>query len=446
MKKLYIRHASELVTCRGKAPRRGREMADIGLIEDGAVLLSDGRIEAVGTTKELDQRLGLDPKQADALHHETASISSQAAEPADTELNGQPATILNAWEKTVLPGFVDSHTHFIFGGFRADEFSWRLKGDSYMSIMERGGGINATIRPTKEASEEDLIAAGMDRLNRMAEFGVTTVEGKSGYGMDCETELKQLRVMKELDRRHPLDVVSTFLGPHSVLPEYKGREREFLDYMLTQVMPLVKKENLAEFADIFCEKNVFSIEDSEYYLNQAKKLGFRLKIHADEMYPLGGGKLAARAGAVSADHLLKASDEGIRQMAEAGVISTLLPATAFCLKEEYAPARKMIDSGCAVALASDLNPGSCFTNSIPLLIALGCIYMNMSIEEVITALTINGAAAVGRADTIGSIEEGKQADILIMKYPSIAYLPYHTAVNQVETVIKKGEIIVSKRW
>ena len=446
MKKLYIRHASELVTCRGKAPRRGREMADIGLIEDGAVLLSDGRIEAVGTTKELDQRLGLDPKQADALHPETASVSSQAAEPADTEINGQPSTILNAWGKTVLPGFVDSHTHFIFGGFRADEFSWRLKGDSYMSIMERGGGINATIRPTKEASEEELIAAGMDRLNRMAEFGVTTVEGKSGYGMDCETELKQLRVMKELDRRHPLDVVSTFLGPHSVLPEYKGREREFLDYMLTQVMPLVKEENLAEFADIFCEKNVFSIEDSEYYLNQAKKLGFRLKIHADEMYPLGGGELAARAGAVSADHLLKASDEGIRQMAEAGVISTLLPATAFCLKEEYAPARKMIDSGCAVALASDLNPGSCFTNSIPLLIALGCIYMNMSIEEVITALTINGAAAVGRADTIGSIEEGKQADILIMKYPSITYLPYHTAVNQVETVIKKGEIIVSKRW
>lgn len=446
MKKMYIRHASELVTCRGKAPKRGSEMSDIGLIQDGAVLLADGRIEAVGTTKELDQRLGLDLEQADALQPATGSGSFQAAETADIRINGQPVSVLNAFGKTVLPGFVDSHTHFIFGGFRADEFSWRLKEDSYMSIMERGGGINATIRPTKEASEEELIAVGMDRLNRMAEFGVTTVEGKSGYGMDCDTELKQLRVMKELDRRHPLDVVSTFLGPHSVLPEYKGREREFLDHMLTHVMPLVREENLAEFADIFCEKNVFSIEDSEYYLNQAKKLGFRLKIHADEMYPLGGSELAARVGAVSADHLLKASDEGIRQMAETGVISTLLPATAFCLKEEYAPARKMIDSGCAVALASDLNPGSCFTNSIPLLIALGCIYMNMSIEEVITALTINGAAAVGRADTIGSIEKGKQADILIMKYPSIAYLPYHTAVSQVETVIKKGEIIVSKKW
>ena len=363
-----------------------------------------------------------------------------------TAWGGRPLSVINAFRKTLLPGFVDSHTHFIFGGYRADEFSWRLKGDSYMSIMERGGGINATIEPTRTASEEELITAGMDRLNRMAEFGVTTVEGKSGYGMDFDTELKQLRVMGELDRRHPVDIVSTFLGPHSVLPEYKGKEREFLDRMLQDVMPAVRRENLAEFADIFCEKGVFSLEDSEYYLTRAKDMGFKLKIHADEMYPLGGAELAARVGAVSADHLLKASDAGIRQMAERGVISTLLPATAFCLKEEYAPARKMIDSGCAVALASDLNPGSCFTNSIPLLIALGCIYMDMSIEEVITALTINGAAALGRAETIGSIEAGKQADLLIMKYPSITYLPYHTAINQVETVIKKGRIILSKNW
>ena len=446
MKKLYIRHASELVTCRGKAPRRGREMADIGLIEDGAVLLSDGRIEAVGTTKELDQRLGLDPKQADALHHETASISSQAAEPADTELNGQPATTLNAWGKTVLPGFVDSHTHFIFGGFRADEFSWRLKGDSYMSIMERGGGINATVGPTRDASIQELVSVGRERMNRMLEFGVTTVEGKSGYGMDRNTELKQLRAMKELDRRHPLDVVSTFLGPHSVLPQYKGKEREFIDMLLQDVMPVVKEEGLAEFADIFCEKGVFGIEDSEYYLTRAKEMGFKLKVHADEMNSLGGAELAARTGAYSADHLLKASDEGIRQMAKAGVISTLLPATAFCLKEPFAPARKMIDSGCAVALASDLNPGSCFTNSIPLLIALGCIYMNMSIEEVITALTINGAAALGRADSIGSLEKGKKADVVILKYPSIHFMPYHTGINLVETVIKNGDVAYQKEW
>lgn len=417
MKKRYIRHASELVTCKGSAPKHGKEMADIGLIKDGAVIIHDDKIVAVGTTEELD-------KQVDVNEYE----------------------VIDATGKTVMPGFVDSHTHFIFGGYRADEFSWRLKGDSYMSIMERGGGINATVVPTREATEEELMEAGEERLNRMLEFGVTTVEGKSGYGMDCDTELKQLRVMKKLDEKHPVDIVRTFLGPHSVLPEWKGKEREFIEEQLRVVMPKVKEENLAEFADIFTEKNVFNIEDSEYYLTEAKKMGFKLKIHADEIYQLGGSELAARVGAVSADHLLKASDEGIRQMRDAGVISTLLPATAFSLKEEYAPGRKMIDEGCAVAIASDLNPGSCFTNSIPLLVALGCIYMNMSIEEVITALTINGAAAVDRADVVGSLEPGKQADIVFLKYPSIHFMPYHTGINLVETVIKKGETVYHKEW
>ena len=240
--------------------------------------------------------------------------------------------------------------------------------------------------------------------------------------------------------------MTTFLGPHSVLPQYKGKEREFIDMLLQDVMPVVKEEGLAEFADIFCEKGVFGIEDSEYYLTRAKEMGFKLKVHADEMNSLGGAELAARTGAYSADHLLKASDEGIHQMAEAGVISTLLPATAFCLKEPFAPARKMIDSGCSVALASDLNPGSCFTNSIPLLIALGCIYMNMSIEEVITALTINGAAALGRADSIGSLEKGKKADVVILKYPSIHFMPYHTGISLVETVIKNGDVAYQKEW
>lgn len=417
MKKRYIRHASELVTCKGSAPKHGKEMADIGLIKDGAVIIHDDEIVAVGTTEELD-------KQVDVKEYE----------------------VIDATGKTVMPGFVDSHTHFIFGGYRADEFSWRLKGDSYMYIMERGGGINATVVPTREATEEELMEAGEERLNRMLEFGVTTVEGKSGYGMDCDTELKQLRVMKKLDEKHPVDIVRTFLGPHSVLPEWKGKEREFIEEQLRVVMPKVKEENLAEFADIFTEKNVFNIEDSEYYLTEAKKMGFKLKIHADEIYQLGGSELAARVGAVSADHLLKASDEGIRQMRDAGVISTLLPATAFSLKEEYAPGRKMIDEGCAVAIASDLNPGSCFTNSIPLLVALGCIYMNMSIEEVITALTINGAAAVDRADTVGSLEPGKQADIVFLKFPSIHFMPYHTGINLVETVIKKGETVYHKEW
>lgn len=417
MKKRYIRHASELVTCKGKAPKHGKEMSDIGLIYDGAVIIHDDKIIAVGTTEELDK-----------------------------QVNPEEYEVIDAAGKTVMPGFVDSHTHFIFGGYRADEFSWRLKGDSYMSIMERGGGINATVVPTREASEEELMEAGKERLNRMLEFGVTTVEGKSGYGMDCDTELKMLRAMKKLNKTHPVDIVSTFLGPHSVLPQWKGKEREFLDEQLEHVMPKVKEEDLAEFADIFTEKNVFTVEDSEYYMTKAKEMGFKLKIHADEIYQLGGSELAARVGAVSADHLLKASDEGIRQMRDAGVISTILPLTAFGLKEEYAPARKMIDEGCAVALASDLNPGSCFSNSIPLMVALGCIYMNMSIEEVITALTINGAAAVDRADKVGSLEPGKAADIIFLKFPSIHFMPYHTAINLVETVIKNGDTVYHKEW
>lgn len=411
MSKVYIRNAPEVVTCAGAAPKKGKAMGDIGLIRNGGVLINGDTIEAVGTTEELDR------------------------------LAGGDAEVIDAGGRAVLPGFVDSHTHFIFGGYRADEFGWRLRGDSYMSIMERGGGINATVTPTRAASVEELKAEGMKRLSQMLSYGVTTVEGKSGYGMDHDTELKQLRAMRELDAEQPVDIVRTFLGAHSVLPEWKGKERAFLDFLLAEVMPDVQKEGLAEFCDIFCEKNVFEIEDSEYFMRRAKEMGFKLKIHADEIVPLGGAELAARVGAFSADHLLKASDEGIRQMAEKNVISTILPLTAFCLGEEYAPARKMIDAGCAVALASDLNPGSCFSNSIPLMIALGCIYMHMSIEEVITALTINGAAAIGRQSSIGSLEPGKKADLVFLKYPSIQFLPYHTAVNLTDSVMKNGKIV-----
>ncbi|MCR4629856.1 MAG: imidazolonepropionase [Clostridium sp.] len=419
MSKRYIRHAAELVTCKGRTAKRGKEMSDIGLIHDGAVIIEDDKITAVGTTEELDRIVGNSPEYE----------------------------VIDATGKAVMPGFVDSHTHFLFGGYRADEFGWRLKGDSYMSIMERGGGINATVVPTRNASVEDFVALGLERMNRMLEFGVTTVEGKSGYGMDHDTEIRMLEAYKKLNESHPVDVVSTFLGPHSVLPEWKGKEREFLDYMLTEVMPEVKEKGLAEFADIFTEKGVFDVPDSEYYLTKAAEMGFKLKVHADEITPgFGASEMAARVGAFSADHLLKASDEGIRMMAEGRTISTVLPLTAFCLREPYAPARKMIDSGCAVAMASDLNPGSCFSNSIPLMIATGCIYMNMSIEEVITAMTINGAAAVDRADRIGSIEEGKQADIIFLKFPSIQYLPYHTGVNLVETVIKSGKTVYHKEW
>ena len=411
MKKLIIKNASELVTCRGKAPKKGSDMSNIGIIYNGSVVIEDGIIVDVD---------------------EAVNISSRYDE--------SEYEVIDASEKAVLPGFIDSHTHLIFGGYRADEFSWRLRGDTYMSIMERGGGITSSVRATRSTVLEEFVETGRKRLDKMMAFGVTTVEGKSGYGLDEETEIRQLEAMRILNESHPVDIAATFLGPHSVLPEWKGKEDEFIDYMI-EVMKKVRERNLAEFADIFCEKNVFSIEQSRRFLKSAKEMGLKLKIHADEIVRLGGAELAAELGAVSADHLLQASDEGIRMMAEKDVVATLLPATAFCLKEDYARARDIIHSGCAVALATDFNPGSCFTNSIPLVIALAAIQMRMSVEEIITALTINAASALSRQDSIGSIEAGKKADIIILEFPSIHFLPYHAGVNIVETVIKNGVVV-----
>ncbi|MDI9496546.1 MAG: imidazolonepropionase [Bacillota bacterium] len=410
MSKLIIKNVSELVTCRGRAPKHGKDMSDIGLIKNGCLVIENDTIIDVGTKEILKN------------------------------YNEEEYQVIDAENKAVLPGFIDSHTHLIFGGYRAEEFSWRLKGDTYMSIMERGGGITSTVRSTRNTSDEEFISLGIKRLDKILDMGVTTVEGKSGYGLEKETEIRQLKAMKELNEMHPVDIVPTFLGPHSVLPEYKGKEDEFINLMI-DLLPEIAKENLAEFADIFCEKNVFTIDQSRRFLTAAKDAGLKLKIHADEMYRLGGTELAVELGCTSADHLLQASDEGIKQLSESNTVATILPATAFCLKEEYARARYMIDKGCALSLATDFNPGSCFTNSIPLVIALAALHMKMTIEEIITALTINAAAAVGRSDRIGSIEKGKKADIIILEYPSIHFLPYHAGVNIVETVIKNGKIV-----
>ncbi len=263
--------------------------------------------------------------------------------------------------------------------------------------------------------------------------------------MDYDTERKQLRVMRELEQRQPVSIVRTFLGAHSVPPNYKGRNDAFIDFLLQDVMPTVKAENLAEFCDVFCEKGVFSIEESRRLLMKAREMGFKLKIHADEIVTFGGSELAGELKCTSADHLLHASDAGIKALADNDVVATLLPTTAFCLKEPYAPARKMIDAGCAVALATDFNPGSGFTNSVPLMIALAVIYMGMTAEEAITALTLNGAAAVGRADRIGSIEVGKEADVVLLQYPSYKFLPYHTGVNIVDSVVKAGQLVYTRK-
>jgi imidazolonepropionase len=414
MKRVIIKNASQLVTCSGYKAKKGKEMNHLGIIENGALVIEEGIIKWVGTTPNI-------PRQYRKVAQE-----------------------IDASNKTVLPGFVDSHTHFLFGGYREEEYSWRLAGYDYMEIMKKGGGIVNTVSHTKEATKESLINVGMKRLNSMLSFGVTTVEGKSGYGLDYETEIKQLEIMKKLNERHKIDVVSTFLGAHALPKEYKGKEDEYIDYMINEVLPYVVDRELADFCDVFCEEGVFSIEQSERILVAAREQGLKLKIHADEIVNLGGAKLAAKLKTTSADHLLMASDEGIREMELNNVVATLLPGTAFSLKENYARAKYMIDNNLAVALATDFNPGSCFTESIPLIIALATLYMNMSIEETITALTINGAAAIDRADQIGSIDINKKGDIVIHEFPSYKFIPYHIGVSTVETVIKDGKVVYDK--
>jgi imidazolonepropionase len=313
-----------------------------------------------------------------------------------------------------------------------------------MDIMNRGGGIVSTVEATRKADFQELVRSGIKRLDSMLSYGVTTVEGKSGYGLDSATEIRQLEVMAHLDKIHYVDVIPTFLGAHAVPEAYKGKEDAFIDFVINEVLPRVAEEKLAQFCDIFCEKDVFSIAQSRRLLTAAKKLGLKIKLHADEIVQTGGAELAADLKAVSADHLLQASDEGIRKMARAGVVATLLPATAFSLKEPYARGRYIIDNNGAVALATDYNPGSCFTESIPLIFSLATLYMNLTTEEAVSALTINAAAALDRADSIGSIDPGKQADLVVLEYPSYKFIPYRIGISTVEKVVKKGNLVFDK--
>jgi len=410
---LIITNAT-IVTPTGRTARRGEQMGQLTIIENGAIEITDGIITYCGPASAL-------PK-----HDKDA------------------CEWLDAGGCVALPGFVDSHTHLIFGGYRPDEFEWRLKGDTYMSIMQRGGGIQSTVNATRAASAEELTSKARYFLRRMSEMGVTTVEAKSGYGLSTESEMKMLDVIAALDADPEVGqrIVSTFLGAHAVPEEYKGRTAEYVDLIIREMLPLAKGK--ARFCDIFTEKNVFEIEDSRRLLRAARDMGFELKLHADEIVTLGGAELAAELGAVSADHLLHVSDEGVHRMAETGTVATLLPLTAFALKEPFAPARKFIETGAAVALATDLNPGSCFSGSIPLTIALACIYMRMSIEETVTALTLNGAAALGLADVTGSLEIGKAGDVAILNFDNYHCLPYYVGMNCVKTTVAGGKIIYTE--
>lgn len=410
MRNLIVRNA-HLVTPQGGSARKGREMSELFELDKATIIVEKGIIAYIGSDDNIPVKNDLEYTEIDVCG------------------------------RIVLPGFIDSHTHLVFGGYRPDEFEWRMKGESYMSIMERGGGIQSTVNSTRSASVVELREKARWFIDRMVEMGVTTCEAKTGYGLNIENELKMLDVISSLsaDPDLKLHLVSTFLGAHAVPEEYRGRTAEFVDLIIDKMLPAAKGK--AEFCDIFTEKNVFEIEDSRRLLKAARELGFGLKLHADEIVTLGGAELAAEVGAVSADHLLHVSDEGIKAMAEKGVVATLLPLTAFSLKEPFAPARKFIEAGAAVALATDLNPGSCFSGSIPLTIALACIYMNMTVEETITALTLNGAAALGIAKERGSVEIGKYGDLLILEFDNYRMLPYYVGMNCVRTVISQGRIV-----
>ena len=409
---LVIRNAAELVLVSqpGERVKRGKAMGDLPTLKDGAVIINNAQIEWIGPSQDLPP-----------------------IPPA--------AKVIDASKKTVLPGLIDSHTHLIFAGSREQEFEDRLQGLSYQAIAARGGGINATMQQVRQASADDLRLLALSRLRRLLSFGVTTVEVKSGYGLTLADEIKCLEVIARLNAEGPLELIPTFLGAHSVPPEFHNDRESYLRLLIKEMLPEIASRRLAEFCDVFCEKDVFSLAESERILTRARELGLQLKLHADELSPLGGAQLAAKVGAISADHLLCITDAGIEALAASGTVATLLPGTAFFLGLAYAPARRLIERGLAVALASDCNPGTCPTENLPLVGAMACTQMKMLPAEAITAMTLNAAAAVGRAERLGSLEVGKQADLIICNVPSYRHLLYHFGVSHVWRVIKRGQVV-----
>ncbi|MFX1265561.1 MAG: imidazolonepropionase [Promethearchaeota archaeon] len=411
---IVLTHIGQLATLSGsiQTPKTGESMQDLSIIEDGAVAIKDGLVVAVGTTKEV-----------------MAEIDDRPPMP--------PIEFPNM---LAIPGFVDSHTHLVFGGSRENDFSMKLAGKTYLEILKAGGGILNTLHATRESSFDELSSEAFSYGESMLSHGTTTIEAKSGYGLDVENELKMLRVVESLRNRLPVTLVSTFMGAHAVPPEYENNTEGYVDLVVDEMIPAVAGNELAEFCDVFCEKGVFEVEQSRRILLAAKDMGLKLKVHADEIVQLGGAGLAAEVGAVSADHLLMASDDDLEAMRRAGTIATLLPGTAFSLDSDYAEARKMIEMGLPVALATDFNP-NCANESMFFTIALACYKMKMQPREAISAATINSAHAVSRGDVVGSIEPGKRADILVLECPNPEYLSWRFGVNLVHTVVAGGQVV-----
>ncbi|MFP3872008.1 MAG: imidazolonepropionase [Candidatus Aenigmatarchaeota archaeon] len=407
---LVIKNCSELHTLKGPdRPRRGDEMQDTGKVEDGAIAVKNDKVLAAGSTEEIER-------------------------------DYEAEKIVDADGKTVIPGFVDPHTHLVFAGSREDELVMKIEGMSYMEIMEEGGGILSTVRATRDASKVQLKNQANKRLDVMLRHGTTTVEAKSGYGLDKENEIKSLEVIEELDKDHPIDLVPTYLGAHSLPPEFDD-PRSYIDFCIEEVLPEIVGRGLADYCDVFCEKGVFSSKESRRLLTAAKESGLKPRVHADEIENIGCSEMAAEISAVSAEHLVKTSEKNIQDMAGSGTIGILLPGTPFMLMDdEYSPARKMIKNEMPIALATDLNP-NCWTESMQMVITLACIQMKMTPSEALTAATFNGARAVERVD-IGSLEEGKKADFLVLDVPNHEHIPYRFGGNLVEEVYKEGKRVV----
>ncbi|PAV31445.1 imidazolonepropionase [Virgibacillus profundi] len=410
---IVIENIGQLLTLDKKGPVKGSEMNDLSLLENAAIGIKNGKIEWIGT--------------------------------ADEATNIKANSTIDAKGRLVTPGLVEPHTHLVFGGSREQEMALKQQDVPYLEILKQGGGILSTVNATKKASYDELLEKALFHLDRMAAYGITTVEAKSGYGLDKETELKQLKVAKEAGEKHPLDIVSTFLGAHAIPPKYKADPEGFLDLM-AELFDEIKAENLAEFVDIFTETGVFSIEQSRHYLQKAKDKGFGVKIHADEIDPLGGTELAVELGAISGDHLAVTSDEGIKQLAASDTIGVILPGTSFYLgKDTYSRAREMIDAGAAIAISTDFNPGSSVTENLQLIMSIAALKLKLSPEEIWHAVTVNAAHAIGRGDQAGSIAVGRNADIVIWDAPNYMYIPYHYGVNHVNTVIKNGSVLFERQ-
>ena len=408
MNKLLITNIGTLATPVGSTARAGKAQGEIQLWKNAWILVEDGVISQLGTSTP----------------------------PA---VGG--AEVLDAGGRLVTPGLVDAHTHLIFGGWRQHEMALKLQGVPYLDILAQGGGILSTVIATRAATAKELAEKARPILDEMLSLGTTTVEAKSGYGLSTEEELKQLRAIRLLNLSHPLDVIPTFMGAHAVPAEYKGDRDGYIRLLCEEMIPAVAGEGLARFCDVFCETGVFSTEESRLILNTARRFGLIPKIHADEIDPIGGSQLAGEVGAISAEHLITCPTSGIDSMAGGGTVACLLPATSLYLGAAFAPAREMISAGVPVAMASDFNPGSCPCLNMQLVMNLGCLRYRMTPEEALTAVTLNGAAAIGMANTIGSLEAGKKADLVIWEANDLNYIFYRMGSNLVHRVIKSGTIV-----